>query len=130
MDRGEAMIVAGVGFSSNCGPDELADLVRRAQTSADRLAAGLAAPAWKVETACLKDAALLLGLPILTVSRDQLAEAAGKIVTHSTVSQAAAGVGSAAESAALAAVGPGARLTLARIASAHATCALAEGDPS
>ena len=124
------MIVAGVGFSSNCGSDELVDLVLKALAAAGQIATGLATPAWKAEAACLKNAAARLDLPILAIGRDKLARAADRIVTHSSVSRAAAGVGSAAEAAALAAAGPGSRLALARISSAHATCAIAEGDPS
>lgn len=124
------MIVAGVGFSSNCGPEELADLVRRAQADAGRIATALAAPAWKADAACLKAAAELLALPILAVSPDRLAAAADRGVTESAASRAAAGVGSVAETAALAGAGAESRLAQARISSAHATCALSEGDPS
>lgn len=122
------MIVAGVGFSSTCGAAELADLVRRAQAAAGVAATALAAPAWKADAACLANAAAALDLPILPIDRDRLA--AADTPTHSPVSRAATGAGSAAEACALAAVGPGARLILPRIASAHATCALSEGDPS
>lgn len=121
------MIVAGVGFSSTCGPEELAALVRRAQAAAGRRATALAAPAGKADAAGLRAAAAQLGLPIVGVGQDELVQAAERIVTQSARSHAAVGVGSAAEAAALAAAGPGARLTLPRIASAHATCALAEG---
>lgn len=124
------MIVAGVGFSSNCGPEELAGLVRRAEATAGRGVAALATPAWKADAACLTLAAGMLGLPVLAVERDQLLAAEGRTRTHSSVSRAAAGVASAAEAAALAAAGPEARLTLTRISSAHATCALSEGPPS
>lgn len=124
------MIVAGVGFSSNCGPEELADLVRRAQVDAGRIATALATPAWKARAACLRAAAELLDLPILAVSPDQLAAVAEQGATESAASRAAAGVGSVAETAALAGAGAGSRLALPRISSAHATCALSEGTPS
>lgn len=124
------MIVAGVGFSSNCGPEELADLVRQAQAAARRTATALAAPAWKAQADCLTAAATMLALPVLAVERDALAAAEDRILTQSAVSRAATGVGSIAEAAALAAAGPGSRLALARISSAHATCALSEGAPS
>jgi cobalt-precorrin 5A hydrolase len=124
------MIVAGVGFSSSCQDEELADLVRRAQAMAAVDAAALAAPAWKTAAAGLKGAAELLALPVLAVERRQLTAADRHGLTESAASRAAAGVGSVAEAAALAAAGPGARLILRRIASAHATCALSQGDPS
>ncbi|MHB1872666.1 MAG: cobalamin biosynthesis protein, partial [Steroidobacteraceae bacterium] len=96
----------------------------------ERRATSLATPVWKVDAACLNAAAAQLDLPIIGVKREELVRVMDRIVTHSDISQAATGLGSAAEAAALAAAGPGARLTLARIASAHATCALAEGNPS
>jgi cobalt-precorrin 5A hydrolase len=130
VDGGEAMIVAGLGFSSKCGPEELADLVRRAQVAAARKAEMLAAPAWKADAACLETAAAILALPVVPVARDRLAEVADRVSTESAASRAIAGVGSVAEAAALAAAGPRSRLTLARISSTHATCALAEGAPS
>ncbi len=123
------MIVAGVGFSSKCGPDELVDLVMWALAAVGQTATALAAPAWRAEAACLKNAALRLDLPILAIDRNELALAADRIITHSFISSIAAGVGSAAEAAALAAAGPGSRLAVARMSSAHATCAIAEGDP-
>ena len=121
------MIVAGVGLSSTCPAEELADLVRRAQGLAGRPVAVLAAPVWKTQARCFSDLARMLGLPVVAVSPPGLAEVADRVVTHSAASRAATGLGSVAEAAALAAAGPGARLALARIASAHATCALAEG---
>lgn len=124
------MIVAGVGFSSNCGPEELADLVRQAQAVGRRTATALAAPAWKADAACLTAAAEMLALRVLEVDRDDLAAAEDRLLTQSAVSRAATGLGSVAEAAALAAAGAGSRLALARISSAHATCALSEGVPS
>lgn len=124
------MIVAGVGFSSQCSAEELADLVRRAEAQAAVDAAALAVPAWKADAGRLRSAAAALALPVLAVERDQLAAADSRTFTRSAVSRAAAGVGSVAEAAALAAAGPRARLILSRIASAHATCALSQGDPS
>ncbi len=123
------MIVAGVGFSSNCEPQELVSLVRHAEAAAARPALSLAAPVWKLDTSCLQAAAEMLGLPVAGITEADLAAAASRCVSHSTPSQARAGVGSVAEAAALAAAGPSARLVLPRIASAHATCALSEGDP-
>jgi cobalt-precorrin 5A hydrolase len=130
MDGGEAVIVAGVGFSSHCRAEELVDLVRRAEAQAAIGAEALAAPAWKAQAECLRRAAGVLALPVLAIERDGLAAADGRTLTQSAIARAAAGVGSVAEAAALAAAGPGARLLLARIASAHATCALSQGDPS
>jgi cobalt-precorrin 5A hydrolase len=128
MGGGETMIIAGVGFSSRCGAEELVQLVRRAEATANRRAEALATPAWKIGSACLSAAADTLALPILPIAADRLRESEDRLETHSPRSLAAVGVASAAEAVALAAAGRGARLALARIASAHATCALAQGD--
>lgn len=123
------MIVAGLGFSSNCTAEELAALVRRAQEMIARRAERLAAPVWKLHSPALQDAARLLAVPLTTISEAELAAAGSRCVTRSLAAEARAGVGSVAEAAALAGAGPTARLALPRIASAHATCALSEGDP-
>jgi len=122
------MIVAGVGFNSQCEPQELVGLVRRAEAMKDVRATSLAAPAWKLEASCLKAAAEILALPIVAISEAELAAVASRCVTVSAAAQARAGVGSVAEAAALAAAGESAQLTLPRIASRHATCALSHGD--
>jgi len=125
------MIVAGVGFNSQCEPQELVGLVRRAEAMMDLRVTSLAAPAWKLESSCLKSAAALLALPVMAIPEADLAAAAARCVTTSAAAQARAGVGSVAEAAALAAAGSSARLALPRIASRHATCALSDsqGDP-
>lgn len=124
------MIVAGVGFSSQCTAEELAALVRRAEDTIARRAERLAAPVWKLRSPALQDAARILALSLTTISDAELEAADPRCVTRSTAAQARAGVGSVAEAAALAAAGPASRLALTRIASAHATCALSEGDLS
>ena len=123
------MIVAGVGFSSNCAAEELAELVRAAQAAVGRPAAALAAPGWKAGAACLQACAVHLALPVMSIPRPAMAALEDRLATRSTWSRAVAGVGSVAEACALAAAGPGARLILPRLASAHATCAISEGDP-
>jgi len=120
------MIVAGVGFNSQCEPQELVDLVRRAEAIGAVRATALAAPAWKLETACLKTAAQTLALPIIAISEAELADMAPRCVTSSSAAQSRAGVGSVAEAAALAAAGDSARMALPRITSRHATCALSQ----
>lgn len=124
------MIVAGLGFNSRCEGRELAALVRRAEALTALRAERLAAPIWKLRSTALQDASQILALPITAVSEDELKTAGPGCVTTSRASQARAGVGSVAEAAALAGAGRAARLALPRIASAHATCALSQGDPS
>lgn len=118
------MIVAGVGFNSQCEARELAALVRQAETMMQLRVTSLAAPAWKMQTACLQTAADILALPVTAVSEADLAAVASRCATTSSAAQARAGVGSVAEAAALAAGGRSARLALPRIASRHATCAI------
>ena len=124
------MIVAGIGFSSRCEPDELVALVRRAEALSATRVDSLAAPAWKLTSSCLQSAAEILALPITSIGESDLVGAASRCVTHSAAAEDRADVPSVAEAAALAAGGASARLALPRIASAHATCALSEGGPS
>ena len=72
-------------------------------------------------------AAGLLALPTAAVPDDVLPTAEARLRTRSPRVLASHSVGSVAEAAALCAAGPGARLVLARIAHARATCAIAEG---
>jgi cobalt-precorrin 5A hydrolase len=130
MGGGETMIIAGVGFSSHCCPEELAQLVRQAEEAAHCRAEALATLARKASSACLSAAAAMLALPILPIAAECLRETEGRLTTLSSRSLEAVGVASTAEAVALAGAGRGSRLALARIASAHATCALAEGDPA
>ena len=85
----------------------------------------LAAPAAKADEPGLRAAALVLGVPLLIVEPAALADAQPRCVTRSACAERTLGVASVAEGCALAAAGEGARLVLARIASARATCALA-----
>jgi cobalt-precorrin 5A hydrolase len=130
MGRGEAMIIAGLGFSSRCEGHELAELVRRAEALTALRAERLAAPVWKLQSPALQSASQILALPITAISEIELEAAGPRCITASKASQARAGIGSVAEAAALAGAGRAARLALPRIASAHATCALSYGDPS
>lgn len=126
------MIVAGIGCRKGCAADEIVALVRRAVAEAGaahcRLTA-LAAPAFKRAEPGLCEAATILALPLLHVGDDRLKAVQAECPTRSAPALAATGHGSVAEAAALAAAGPGARLVLARISSAAATCALAERGP-
>lgn len=100
-------------------------LVRRACEAAGRAPSALAAPSFKRGEAGLA-AAGVLGLELVLVEDAALAAMQARCPTRSAVARAAVGVGSVAEGSALAAAGPGGRLLLPRIASAAATCALAE----
>ena len=65
-------------------------------------------------------------MAVLLVADAALAAAQPGCVTRSAAAERVVGVGSVAEGSALAAAGPGGTLLLPRIASARATCALAE----
>ncbi|MFC7397028.1 cobalamin biosynthesis protein [Chelatococcus sp. GCM10030263] len=70
--------------------------------------------------------AAMRALPLMAVSRDDMQRAAPGCATHSARSEAAQGVPSVAEAAALAGAGTGADLIQARVATAVVTCALAK----
>ncbi|MGY2050166.1 cobalamin biosynthesis protein [Methylobacterium sp. JK268] len=132
--RDRRPVVAGVGFRHATGPDEIAALVRDALGRADLPATRLAALATAEDRAgddALLEAAASLGVPVIGITVADLREAGRRAVTHSARIATLRGVGSLAEAAALAAVGPEGRLLLSRIASPGATCALAAtGDPA
>ncbi len=117
------MIVAGLGFRSECAADDIVGLVRAAQARAGCIVGLLAAPQWKQGAPGLHDAAARLGLPIAFIDVAALVAVQLRCPTRSAVAERETGVASVAEGAALAA--SGGRLLLARIAGGGATCALA-----
>ncbi|MCW2243899.1 cobalamin biosynthesis protein [Azospirillum canadense] len=119
------MIAAGVGCRSGCPGAEIAGLVRAVVAEAGVNADVLAAPMRKRNEAGLRDAADLLVLPLAFVDDADLAAVQDRTQTRSARVEAAVGVASVAEAAALAAAGPGARLLLPRRSTPRATCALA-----
>jgi cobalt-precorrin 5A hydrolase len=113
------MIVAGVGFRTQCQAAEIVALVRDAmQRAGIQSIAGLATATFKHDAACLHEAASSLAVPILFFSAEAL-QAAGR----NCVTSQRDGRPSLAEAACLAATGG--RLLLPRLTSAHASCALA-----
>jgi cobalt-precorrin 5A hydrolase len=140
------MRVAGLGFRGTAGVASLADALARALASASPATptgaqagaqagsqAGLgpvdalASAHDKAGAPAIRDLAARLALPVLAV-----AVAGVPTPTQSARVRAHYGTGSLAEAAALAALGPGARLVAHRVASQDgmATCAIAEGDPA
>jgi cobalt-precorrin 5A hydrolase len=122
------MIVAGVGCRSECDAQEIVRLVQAALRQAAEPASALAAlavPDFKAEATAPREAADALGLPLLLISERALQAASPRCMTSSAIAQAATGLASVAESAALAAAGMHATLILPRIKSARVTCALA-----
>ncbi|MGY6411976.1 MAG: cobalamin biosynthesis protein [Alkalilacustris sp.] len=120
------MRVAGFGYRATAGVDSLADALARAGGASGLVA--LAAPADKAGAASLRALAARLGLPVRAIPADRLA--AMPTLTDAPRVRAARATGSVAEAAALAAAGPGARLTRPRAISADrmATCAIATGE--
>ncbi len=123
-------LVAGVGFRTATTPEEIVALVRRALHEAGLAPDALTALATAADRAGAPNflgVAAALDLAAVGIEPTALAAADAQVVTRSARIAASRGVGSVAEAAALAAAGPGARLVLPRIASAGATCALAQG---
>ncbi|MEJ8572287.1 cobalamin biosynthesis protein [Microbaculum marinum] len=123
------MIVAGIGCRSGCGADEIVALigeaVKRAGIANCRFTA-LATAAFKAGEPGVREAAERMALPLLPVGADAMRAVEADCPTRSEKALEATGFASVAEAAALAAAGPNGRLVLPRIASAMATCALAE----
>lgn len=118
------MIVAGFGFRTGASTDSLRAALAACGVAPDLLAT----VAGKENSAGLRGLAEELGVPIHALLPALLQTQITQ--THSPASQAAHGIGSVAEAAALAAAGPRARLIVARRISPDrmATCAMAEGD--
>ena len=130
------LIAAGIGCRQDCPGEEIAELVRAAFDEAALDTAAhtgvvLAAPVRKRNEPGLQQAARLLALPLAFIDDVAMAAVQDQTLTRSTRVEAAVGVASVAEAAALAAAGPGARLLLPRRSTPRATCALAiSGDMS
>ncbi|MBK3778456.1 cobalamin biosynthesis protein [Azospirillum brasilense] len=124
------IIAAGIGCRAGCPGDEIAGLLRAAFDEAAldddaRRAVQLAAPMRKRNEAGVAEAARLLALPLRFVDDSALAAVQDRVQTRSTRVEAAVGVASVAEAAALTAAGPGSTLLLPRRSTPRATCALA-----
>jgi len=119
-----ASIIAGIGCRRACPASDIVALVRVAEAQAGGTVGALAAPVEKCAVPALQEAAALLGVKLLAVAPDALAQAQAHCVTHSACAERALGVASVAEGCALAAAGATV-LLLPRIASPRATCALA-----
>ncbi len=125
------MIVAGLGFRRGTPVEEIEAVIALALDRLGLAREGLDALATLSEKAGepgLLEVSRRLGLPLVACSREAMKEAAERAVTLSTRAEAAVGVPSVAEAAALVAAGPSSALTLPRVATASATCAIAEGN--
>ncbi|MDT8854352.1 cobalamin biosynthesis protein [Paracoccaceae bacterium Fryx2] len=118
------MRVAGIGFRRGATLASLRDVL--VAVGGDVVA--LATAEDKADAQVLRVFSAEIGVPILSVALAELREQATPTLTQRL--PARYGAGSLAEAAALAAAGPGARLTVTRVVSADgmATAAIAEGD--
>jgi cobalt-precorrin 5A hydrolase len=126
----QAMMVAGLGCRRGTPAEEIQVVIALALGRLDMGPASLSALATLAEKAGepgLCEAARRLALPLLACPREAMRAIADGIATRSRHAEAATGLPSIAEAAALVAAGPFARLRLARVATARATCAIAEG---
>jgi cobalt-precorrin 5A hydrolase len=123
------MMVAGLGCRRGTPAEEIQAVIKlalgRLGVSAAYLSA-LATLAEKAEEPGLREAARRLALPLLACRREEMHAVAHRITARSRHAEAATGLPSVAEAAALVAAGPSGRLRLARVATARATCAIAE----
>jgi cobalt-precorrin 5A hydrolase len=131
MDLGEAMIAAGIGFRkaiSAAQVEAAIDAALHRSLRARHELALIAVPAAKDGEAGVVLAAAECGVAVMLITQQALEAVNAQTLTRSARSMAAMNVHSVAEAAALAAVGPNARLLAPRIAVGPVTCALAEGD--
>jgi cobalt-precorrin 5A hydrolase len=128
----QAMIALGIGCRRDTPVEDIDAIIAQALGAASLAAdtiSVLATESGKASEPGLVEAARRLGRPLRGIGASALADVSHLAVTHSERVQRLKGVPSVAETAALAAVGPGGRLILPRIANATATCALASNEP-
>ena len=124
------VIAAGIGLKSGTDEAAIRACLDAALRRLDLTAAALTALATTAERAGETGLAALaarLGLPLIAIPAVALQRAGAGCASRSERVVTLHGVGSVAEAAALAAVGPGARLILPRLILGPVTCALARG---
>jgi cobalt-precorrin 5A hydrolase len=126
MDVGEAMNVAGIGCRKGAPDDMIEAAIKAALTDAGiEHVDAIAVARVKENESAIARVAARLGLPLLIIETEALACAADRTLTRSARVEALFGIPSMAEAAALASIGPSARLLRPRTAVGHATCAIA-----
>ena len=134
------LVAIGVGCRKGCSGDVLIRLISQAlaewpQHLPEHGLRKLFTIDDKSDEAGIRQAADLLGIELVFLSRDQLNAAMPRTQTYSARAQELFGVASVAEAAALAGAGERAVLVVPRISSDNATCAIAAhlpelGEPS
>jgi cobalt-precorrin 5A hydrolase len=128
MDLAKTMIVAGIGCRKGVGiSDVLAAIHAACVRHGIDLAQieAIAVAEVKADEQAIHAAAHALNVTVLMIARSALEKADAGVLSNSALSIEVAGVASASEAAALAAIGPAARLLGPRIAVGPVTCALA-----
>lgn len=115
----------GIGCRRGCPAAAIVALVEHASTGLDRAGASLFTLAAKQHDSNLRESARSLGLPLIGLPAELLREAAPQVTIRSARVEAAVGVPSVAEAAALAGAGQHGRLLVPRLAQDGATCAIA-----
>jgi cobalt-precorrin 5A hydrolase len=125
------MIVAGVGCRRGTSADELEKVVRLAldlhELSAERLSA-IATESEKAAEPAFPEVARRLSVRLVACTIADLDRVSGQVLTPSRLVLETKGLPSIAEASAIVVAGRNARLLGARIATEHATCAIATGD--
>lgn len=125
------MIVAGVGFRRDVTADEIERVVRLAldvfRLPAERLEL-VATESAKATDPAFSEAVRRLAATLVACTIDDLDRVAGRVLTLSKLVLETKGVPSIAEASALVVAGRNGRLLGTRVATEHATCAIAIGD--
>jgi cobalt-precorrin 5A hydrolase len=131
MDMEQAVIVAGVGCKRGALMRDIETALHtalaRAGASANDLGAIATGQAKQGERG-IASVAAKLGVKLMLISDGELKAAGDRATTRSDRVLAVMGLPSLAETAALAAAGPSARLIVSRLIVGAATCALAASD--
>jgi cobalt-precorrin 5A hydrolase len=123
-------IAVGVGCRKGCPAGAIEALVRQALDRAPDVAPlGLFTVADKRGEPGLAEAAELLGLSLVYLSRDALKARTEDVQTHSELAESLFGVPAVAEAAALVGAGAASILIVPRITDGGATCAIAGSAP-
>ena len=131
MDMEKAVIVAGVGCKRGAPMYDIETALNaalaRAGVNANDLGAIATGKAKQGERG-IESVAAKLGVKLMLIPEGELKAAGARATTRSDRVLALMGLPSLAETAALAAAGPSARLIVSRLAVGAATCALAASD--
>jgi cobalt-precorrin 5A hydrolase len=125
------MIVAGVGCRCGTSADEIERVVRMALGMFDLPVERLEAVATESDNAtdpAFVEAVRRLSAKLVACTAGDLDRVAGRVLTTSKLVLKAGGLPSIAEASALAVAGPAGRLLGTRVATEHATCAIAIGE--